>query len=161
MISNAAQARQDAYDQAVEALHRVDPNAVPVAKPGDVYAIARVSDQVRNTTPPADREPTPEHMLITRAINMQGAVAKLIAEAKRNGVPVSTPPDTSGDPGGRLQALNDYHYQLEKKVTYYSQTTPEQRAIDELRADVARLKKAMVALNDLLPLLMAKSGEPK
>lgn len=160
-ISTAEQVRRDAYDHAVAALHRADPNAVPVVDFSEAFAISRVNNQARNTAAPDDRKPSPEHMLISRTSNMQQAVAELIAEAKRKGVPVSAPPDTTGDVGARLQALNDYHYLLEKKISYFDQTSVEQRAIDEIRADVSRLQKAMVALNKLLPLLIAKAGEPK
>jgi hypothetical protein len=161
MISKAEQVRRDCYNQAVEALHRVDPSAVPIAKFNDPYAIPRVSNQARHTAAPPDPALSPENMLMTRVVNMQQACSTLATGARRNGVPIDPTPDMPADLGRRLQMLNDYHYQLEKKVTYYSQTTREQRAIDELRADVGRMKKAMVALGELLPLLMAKAAETK
>jgi hypothetical protein len=160
--STAEQVRRDVYDQAVAALHRADPNAVPVAQFGDPYAIPMVSNQARNTAAPADPASSPEGMLFERVHNMQGAISKLVAEAKRNAVPVSTPPKISGDDlRGTLRALNDYHDRLEKKVTYYSQTTREQRAIDQLMSEVAQLQKAFLAQDVLLKVLIAKSGEPK
>jgi hypothetical protein len=161
MISKAEQVRRDCYNEAVAALHRADPNAVPVAKLDDPYAIPLVSNQVRNTPAPADPASSPEHMLMTRCINMQDACSKLAAEARRNGVPVSPAPDMPADLGRRLQMLNDYHFQLEKKVTYYAQTTREQRAIDRLMLEVAQLRKAFLAQDDLLKVLIAKSGETK
>jgi hypothetical protein len=161
MISQAEQVRRDVYDQVVEDLHRIDPNAVPVAKLSDPYAIPRVSNQVRNTSPPADRTPSPEHMLVSRVSNMQEAVSKLVAEAKRKGISVGLPTDETGDLGARLQMLNNFHFNLERKLEYFERTTPEQRAIDELRSAVARLQKAFLAQDDLLKVLIAKSGDAK
>lgn len=162
MISKAEQVRRDCYNEAVAALHRADPNAVPVAKFGDPCAIPMVSNQARNTEAPADPASSPEGMLFERISNMQQAISQLVVKAKRNAVPLSTPPKVSGgDLRGTLRALNDYHDRLEKKVTYYSQSTREQRAIDDLMSQVAQLRKAFLALDDLLKVLIAKSGEPK
>jgi hypothetical protein len=162
MISKAEQVRRDCYNEAVAALHRADPNAVPIAKFGDPYAIPLVSNQARNTAAPPDPMSSPENMLIERISNMQQAISKLAGEAKRNGVPVTPSPNISGeDLRGTLRALNDFHDQLEKRVTYYSQTTREQRAIDELKFEVAGLRKAFLAQDDLLKILIAKSAVPK
>jgi hypothetical protein len=163
MISKAEQVRRDCYNQVVADLHRADPNAVPVAKFGEPYAIPRVSNQARHTAAPPDPMSSPENMLFERISNMQGAISKLVDEAKRNHVPV-IPFDqtwTGDDARGRLQALNAYHDRLEKRLAYYSQTTREQRAIDQLMLEVAQLRKAFLAQDALLKVLIAKSGEPK
>lgn len=162
MISKAEQVRRDCYDQAVADLHRADPNAVPIAKFGDPYCIPIVSNQARHTVASPNKMSSPDNMLFERISNMQQAVSKLIEEAKRNGVPASdTPKVSSQDPRGTLRALNDYHDQLEKRLTYYGQTTREQRAIDQLMSEVAQLKKAFLAQDDLLKILIAKLGASK
>lgn len=162
MISKAEQVRHDCYNAVVADLHRRDPSAVPVAKFGEPYAIPRVSDQARNTAAPVDPASSPEGLLIERISSMQQAISQLIGAAKRNAVPVNAAPVISADdPRGTLRALNDYHDRLEKKLTYYSQTTREQRAIDQLMLEVAQLKKAFLAQDDVLKILIAKDGEPK
>ena len=125
-------ARQAAYDNSVAALRRINPKAVPIAKADEPFAIARVSEQVRQTVAPAERAPSPEVMLYSRVNNMQGACAKLVAEAKRKGIPAELPPTDESDQGARLQMLNAFHDRLEKKIDYYNRTTQEQRAIDQL-----------------------------
>jgi hypothetical protein len=120
VISKAEQVRRDVYDQTVAALHRINPHAVPVAAFGEPYAIPRVSNQVRNASPPGPREPSPEGMMITRVSNMQQAVSKLVDEARRDHVPIPAAPEMVDDLGRRLQMLNDYHFQIERKLTYYS-----------------------------------------
>lgn len=158
MTSKAEQVRRDAYDATVAALHRIDPTAVPISKYGEPYAIPRVSDQARHAAAPPEQPPSPDSVLIARISNMEGEIAHLTVTAKRLRVPLEPFPVISKDDlQGGLRALNNYHYVLEKKVNYYRETTLEQRAIDEIRGDVARLQKAMVALNKLLPLLMGRA----
>jgi outer membrane murein-binding lipoprotein Lpp len=163
MISEAAQRRQDAYDNAVAALHRVNPKAVPVARPSDAFAIPLVAQQARDASPPALPAPSPEHMLIGRVNAMQNACASLFADAKRKGIRVEWPA-IKDDLGLRLQTLNAFHDQLEKKIEYHNNTTPERRAIDTLNNKVARLENrvdamttAMTSLADLIPLLMKQA----
>jgi hypothetical protein len=167
MTSEAAQKRQDAYDNAVAALHRVNPNAVPIAKLTDVSPIARVSQQVRDTSPPAATAASPEAMLSGRVSNMQNACATLVAEAKRKGIAIDWPAATKEgvELGTRLQALNAFHDAVERRITYFKTTTQEQRAIDNLGERVVRNEKrldaiatAIAALSDLLPLLMGKAA---
>jgi hypothetical protein len=160
--SEAAEVRQRVYDQAVEALHRVNPKAVPVASPDDPCAIPRVVEQARRTAPPQDAAPSPECMLHSRVRNMQGAVAELVAKAKRKGIAAELPAaDEGGDLGARLQMFNAAHDKLERQIAYFDTTTKEQRAIDGLCIRIERLGKrvdtiaaALAALQSLLPLLM-------
>jgi hypothetical protein len=51
MISEAMKARRKAYDDAVSELHSYNPEAVPVARYGEVFAIARVQQQAREARP--------------------------------------------------------------------------------------------------------------
>jgi hypothetical protein len=144
----------------VAALHRVNSKAVPVAQPGDVGAIARVSQQVRETEPPKEAPPSPERMLHSRASNMQGAVAELVAKAKRKGINTELPVIAETDLGARLQKLNAFHDQLERTVAYFDSTSKEQRAIDSIGNRVVKLEKrsdtveeALRALAKLMPSL--------
>lgn len=162
IISKAEQARRDCYNQAVDALHRADPSAVPIAKFGEPYAIPRVSNQARHTAAPPDPISSPENMVFERISNMQQAISTLVVEARRKGVPVSAAPTISAeDARGTLRSLNDYHARLEKTVTYYSETTKEQRAIDQLGSQVSQLRNAFLAQDAVLKLLIAKAGETK
>ena len=165
MTSEAADRRQAAYDNCVATLHRLDPKAVPVARPDEAFAIPRVAEQARQATNPAPPAPSPERMLIGRVSAMQDAVANLVAKAKRMGIPAELPSD-KGDLGERLQILVALFDSLEKKIAYHDGTTKEQRAIDTLVKQVQRLEKrvdaiatAMAAIKDLLPHLM--SGKKK
>lgn len=160
MTSEASQKRQEAYDRCVRALGLINPNAVPVAGLGEVCAIPLVAEQARQAVAPV-RAGSPEHMLHSRVSNMQGAVATLVAEAKRKGIPAELPPSTEGDLGARLQMLVSMHEALESKIAYFNTTTKEQRAIDALKTDVRHINKqltaigvSMAALRELLPLLM-------
>jgi hypothetical protein len=163
--SEAAARRRDAYDRSLAAIHLINPNAVPIAAPHEPYAIERLADQARHTVAPPGRKPSPEGMLHSRVSNMQNAVANLVAEARGKGIAAELPPnDLGGDLGARLQELNALHDKLEKQIAYFNGTTQEQRAIDDLRADIKRIRKrldgtatALAALGELLPLLMKKA----
>jgi hypothetical protein len=146
MISEAAQKRQDAYDSVVAALHRVNPKAVPIARPGDVFAIPLVAQQVRETAPPAEPKPSPERMLHSRVSNMEGAVSELVARAKRKGIQTEVPVIKETDLGARLQKFIAFHDDLERTVAYFDATTKEQRAIDSLGHRVIKLEKRMEEL---------------
>ena len=169
MNSEAAQNRQDAYDRTVAALRAVNPKIAPIAKLGEPYAIERVSQQVRDTSPPAPAAQSPERMLISRVSAMQNSCASLVADAKRKGIPVEWPPTKEGDDlGYRLQTLNAFHDQLESKIAYYNRTTQEQRAIDVLGRKIIHIEKkiaamaqAMASLAELVPLLMEQAAKPR
>jgi hypothetical protein len=159
-MSEAADRRLAAYDGCISALHRLDPKAVPVARPDEAFAIPRVAEQARQATNPAPPAPSPERMLHSRVSAMQDAVATLVAKAKRKGIPAELPSD-KGDLGARLQMLNALFDSLEKKIAYHEGTTQEQQAIDELGTRIQRLEKradaiatAMAAIKELLPHLM-------
>jgi hypothetical protein len=167
MTSEAQEARQAAYDRAVEALHRVNSKAVPVAAFDEVCAIPRVVEQVRRTVAPAEAAPSPERMLYSRVNNMANAVAALVAKARSKGIRAELPPNGEGDDlGARLQMLIALHESLEKKISYFDSTTKEQRAIDKIFSQCERMEKrvdaiaaALGALSKLLPLLMpSKDG---
>lgn len=165
MNSEAAQARQTAYDRTVAALRAVNPEAVPIAKLVEPFAIERVAQQVRDTEPPKLPPLSPEHMLVGRVSAMQNSCASLVADAKRKHIPVEWPAIKEGDDLGlRLQTLNAFHDQLESKIAYYNNTSPERRAIDNLGHRVIRLEKqiaamaqAMASLAELVPLLMEQA----
>jgi hypothetical protein len=160
--SEAGAARRAAYQSAVDALHRVNPKAVPVAALDEVCSIPRVVEQARQAVAPPESAPSPEAMLHGRCNNMQNAVAHLVAKAKAKGIPAELPPaDDDGDRGARLQMLNAMHDRLEKKIQYFDSTTKEQRAIDAMGMQINRVEKrvdaiaaALGALNKLLPLLL-------
>jgi hypothetical protein len=166
MISKAAAARQLAYDRAVAELHKIDPKAIPIAKPNEVYAIARVAQQVRDTASPEPLAPSSEARLLSRANAMQGSCAALANTARGLGIKVSLPKIETTDPLAALQTLNAFYDWLEKRVEYYRSTTPQDRKIDELASRVGLLEKrmdamanAMAAINQLLPHLMPKGDK--
>lgn len=169
MNSEAAQNRQTAYDRTVAALRAVNPEAVPIAKLVEPFAIERVAQQVRDTEPPKLPPLSPEHMLVGRVSAMQNSCASLVADAKRKHIPVEWPAIKEGDDLGlRLQTLNEFHDKLESKIAYYNSTTQEQRAIDVLGNKVIRLEKkiaamaqAMASVAELVPLLMEHAAKPR
>ena len=164
MNSDAAAARSAAYENAVAALRKINPKAVPVAKIEDAFSIPRVAEQARQAVAPPSRAASPEAMLHSRISNMENAVSVLVAEAKRKGIKAQLPPaNGDGDLGARLQMLNAMHDKLEKDINYFNNTTREQRAIDSLGFRVQRIEKridaiatAMAMLNELLPHLISR-----
>jgi hypothetical protein len=168
-ISDAAAARQLAYDRVVGELQKIDPKAIPIAKPDEAFAIGRVAQQAREAVPPAEPKASPERMLSSRVNNMWNAVAELVAKAKRTGIKVEFPPiKQSDDLGYQLQVLNEAHNRIEKSIEYFANTTPEQRMIETLRQRVKKLEErnkradaridamasALSAVSDLLPHLL-------
>jgi hypothetical protein len=163
MTSEAMEARQAAYDRAVEALHRVNPKLKPVAEPDEVFAIPRVSEQARRAVEPKPLPPSSEARLYARASAMQNSVAELVARAKRLGIKAELPKIEGNDPLEQLQRLNAAHDRIEKQLEYVASTTKEQRRIDELWRWNQRLEKrvdalasAMSAIAELLPHLLPK-----
>lgn len=160
-ISEAAAARRLAYDRVVGELQKIDPKAIPITKPTDVYAIERVAEQARQAVPPEPLPESSEVRLLSRCSAMQGSCAELVGAARRLGIKVELPKISDTDPFAQLQALNEFHDLLEKQITYVNETTKEQRAIDQLRRQVHKLEarmgalgSALSSLNELLPHLM-------
>jgi hypothetical protein len=164
VISEAAAARQLAYDRVKAELQKIDPKAIPVAKPTDAFAIGRVAQQVRDTVEPAPLPPSSEVRLLSRVSAMQGSCAELVNTARGLGIKVGLPNVVSGtDPLTALQQLNKFHQDLERTVEYHRSTTKEQRRIDDLWRWNQRLEKrvdalasAMSAIADLMPHLITK-----
>jgi hypothetical protein len=161
--SETAAQRQAAYDKALKKLHDVIPGAVPVARLDEAFAIPRVAEQARQAVPPEPLPPSSEVRLLSRVSAMQGSVSELVARAKRLGIKCELPKLKDPDPLAQLQALNDFHDKLERKIEYFNSTTKEQRAIDELRQQVWRIERrldamavALKSFGDLVALLMPK-----
>jgi hypothetical protein len=163
VISEAAAARQLAYDRVVAELQKIDPKAIPVAKPDEAFAIGRVAQQARDAVEPAPLSPSSEVRLLSRVNAMQQGVSQLVNTARGLGIKVGLPKLEGADPLAHLQFLNEFHDKLERTVEYYRSTSKEQRRIDELWRWNQRLEKrvdalasAMSAIADLMPHLITK-----